>query len=290
MSAQPQHSSLQACVDRAIVRLKSLHDGEAGFLEIVGLGREAVPALRELIFTRERSGLYQARCRAAEALGILGAFEVLADFLRSPRQLSDPTERIGEETVISTAARTIARLREEWVYRLLAELAVQRPLNGILAGLGSFHREDSLPILVHALGEDEMRLTAETVLRAFGKAARPAIMAVARNPGVSDRSESESDLRKRRSALDLLIEIGVPRKEWPSLRHLLDDNDTQIALLACKICLRVGEERERAQLSRRLSELRAKADYFVRQQIEDLLASIERAAPLRRSASARPHA
>ena len=88
-----------------------------GFWRSVKLGPDVVPALRRLLFAPEASGLYQTRHRATEALAALGAFDVLADFLRSRRPIADPVERVGEEVVIGAAARAIARLREEWVYR-----------------------------------------------------------------------------------------------------------------------------------------------------------------------------
>lgn len=269
----PQHGILRSRIDLAIDRLKSLYGGEAALVEIINAGADAIPSLRDLLFTEEPSGLHQPRCRAAEALAALGAFDVLADFLRTPRQVADPVERLGEDTVISTAARAIARRREEWVYRLLVDLAARRPLSGILAGLGAFHCKDAIPLLVDALGEDDVRLTAEAVLRDFGKAARPALIAAALGGGIG-RSESESRLRKRRSALGLVLEIGVSRKEWARLRPLLDDNDLQVALLACRICFEVGDAKDRPCLSDRLASLRGRADWLPREQIDDLLTMI----------------
>ena len=153
--------------------MKSLHDGDTGLLEAIKLGPDVVPALRRLLFAPEPSGLHQARHRATEALAALGAFDVLADFLVSRQPIVDPVERLGEEVVIGAAARAISRLREEWVFLLLAVLAAHRCIPGVLAGLGSFHRKDLILIFVSALGEDELRLTAEAILRGFGRAVRP---------------------------------------------------------------------------------------------------------------------
>ena len=114
---QRKSGSLQFRIEHAVGRLRSLHDGDAGFFEVVALGPDVVPALRRLLFEPEPSGLYQVRGRAGEALAALGAFDVLADFLRSRQPIADPVERLGEEVVIGAAARAIARLREEWVYR-----------------------------------------------------------------------------------------------------------------------------------------------------------------------------
>lgn len=266
--------SLQARIERAVARLKSLHDGDTGFLEVVELGPDAVPALRSLLFDPEPSGLHQARGLAAEALAALGAFDVLADFLVSRQPIADPVERFGEEVVIGAAARAIARLQEEWVYRLLSVLATHRCVNGVLAGLGSFHRKDSIEIFIRALSEDEVRLTAEAILRGFGRAARPALIEAALERGAADRSENESHLRKRRSALGLLLEIGAPPKKWPILRILLDDSDRQIALLAGRICLQFGSARDLARAATRLLDLRSGADWLERARIDDLLKAI----------------
>jgi hypothetical protein len=280
-SPEPHDSkcdSVQARIEGAMARLKSLHDGDTGFLEVVELGPAAVPALRRLLFEPEPSGLYQARGLAAEALAALGAFDVLADFLVSREPIADPVERLGEEVVIGAAARAIGRLREEWVYRLLSVLATHRCITGVLAGLGSFHRKDSIEIFVRALGEDEVRLTAEAILRGFGRAARSVLIAAALDPGDADRSESESHLRKRRSALGLLLEIGIPPKKWLVLRPLMEDSDRQIALLACRFCFEFGSGQDLARSARRLIDLRSGADWLERERIDDLLKAIKSAA------------
>ncbi len=52
-------------------------------------------------------------CARRRLLLPLKAFEVLADFLRlGRRQITDPVERLGEETVMSAAGRLVARLRK----------------------------------------------------------------------------------------------------------------------------------------------------------------------------------
>lgn len=268
---QVECRSLQARIDHAIEHLKSLHDGEAGFTEVVSLGAATIPSLRLLLFERERSGLHQARCRAAEALAAFKAFDVLAEFLRMGRTITDPVERLGEEAVMSTAGRSIARLREEWVYRLLAEFAAHRGLGGVLTGLGSFGRKESIPTFVNALAEDDVRMTAEAMLRIFGNAARPALTAAALDRGDDAQSESESHLRKRRSCLGLLVDIGICRRHWPSLRSLMDDHDHQIALLACEACLNLGAQKDLARLRSRLADLRTTAAWFDRERIDELL-------------------
>lgn len=261
-------------VRQAIDRLKSLHDADGGLVEVVTLGTVAIPALSEVLFAREPSGLFQVRCRAVEALAALKAFSTLAQFLRMRRDTADPVERLGDDAVVSAAARTIARLREPWVYELLAELARCRPLQGVLAGLGSFFRAESVPVFVGALQEDELRLTAEAILRGFGPKARAALLAAAREPGEDERSESDSHLRKRRSAIALLADVGASRRDWLGLRPLVDDADHQIALLACELGLKVGDDTDRTHIASRLQALRPAACWIHRERIDQLIESL----------------
>jgi hypothetical protein len=134
--------------------------------------------------------------------------------------------------------------------------------DGVLAGLGSFRRKESIPMFVNALAEGDVRLTAEAMLRTFGATARPALTAAALDHGQDDRSESETHLRERRSALALLLDIGIPRRSWPHIRPLMDDDDLQIPLLACQACIQVGATKDRALITSRLTDLKRKADWF----------------------------
>lgn len=261
----------QARIALAIGRLKSLYDSEAGFAELIAFGSASIPALRAVLFEREPSGLFHGRQLAAEALAALKAFDVLAEFLRCDRAVWDPVERLGEDAVVSTAARVIAQHHEDWVYELLAKLASRRRLIGVLVGLGSFLRSESIPVFITALFEDDVRLTAEAVLRQFGKAARPALIVAALDRG----DGSESQLRKRRSALGLLFSAGLSQRDWPRLRELLDDEDHELALLACKACMTVGSEKERKRVPVRLTSLTATADWLEKERIDDLLKALQ---------------
>ena len=162
-------------VKRAIEKLKSLHDGDRGFIETVACGRRAIPALRELLFEREPSGLFQARCLAAKALAELKAYDVLIEFLEDPRDVTDPVERVGEDAVINSAARAAAALREPRVFDLLIRLAETRPLPGVIGALKAFSQIEAIPYLIEALAEDESRPEAEAALRNLGSSAHEAL-------------------------------------------------------------------------------------------------------------------
>jgi hypothetical protein len=255
-------------LDSMIGRLDSPHEGAQSVVDVVRFGPEAIPALRELLLERERSGLHQARCRAIDALAALHAYDPLDAFLRLERPIGDAIEKLGEDIVISAAARTLARRRDKQTFELLERLALRRPLTGILVGLGSFRRTRSIPILVEALAEDEVRITAEAVLRSFGSRARTYLLEAACAP-VS--TGCESDLRKRRSALGLLGEMRGIAADWARLKHLMASDDLETAILAAGLGLKFGTDGDREEATKMLRHLHARADWLRQLQIEQYL-------------------
>jgi len=261
---------LEPGLARALERLASFYEGPKSVTDVVSFGRTAIPPLRLILLRREKSGLHQVRCHASEALAALGAYEVLDEYLRLERSIPDPVERLGEETVISAAARSLARRRDRQTFELLEGLALRRSLTGVLIGLGSFKRTKTIPIFVNALAEDEVRLTAEAVLRTFGSRARPYLLAAACEPGDQD-SLSESGLRRRRSALGLLGELRSNSADWPTLKPLLGSNDLETAILAAGVGLKIGSTDEQANAVSTLRRLRTQADWLRRMQIDQYL-------------------
>ncbi len=255
-------------VQRAIGKLKSFHDGDIAVLEVVACGDRAIPALRTLLFDREPSGLFQVRVRAVDALAKLGAHEVLVEFLSTPHDVIDPVERLGEDAVINAAARALAYHRDQRVFDLLLRLAHRPCLTGVIFALGNSLRHEAIPLLVEALSEDTSRLTAEGVLKRIGAAARPALIETVSRRADAHEHESESRLRQRRSALRLLAEMGVSRRTWQAVRHLMYDDDGRIAIVACRICLTSGSASERRDAVLRLFRLFANADWTSRDDIE----------------------
>ncbi|GEM_PF-1208245 len=247
----------------AIEKLRSLRDGYSAVAEVVACGKKAVPALRALLFEREPSGLFQVRCLAVKALAALKAHDVLVEFLTALREAADPAERIGDEAVANAAARALGRSREVHVFELLLRLAETRPLPGVIAAIGASGRAGAIPYLIEALAEDESRFAAEAALRKFGAHAQQALIVAACKDSPSLDRESESRLRQRRSALELLAEHGIEPEQWPVLRNLMQDEDPKIAVLACKICLLSAPETEKCEAVLRLKDLRPSADFVL---------------------------
>lgn len=258
-------------VERAIARLKSFADGDLGVVDAVACGGEAIPALKGILFARERSGLYQARCRAVAALSALGASDVLIDFLETERFITDPVERVGEDAVINAAARVLPNVRDPYVFGVLMRLGHHSRLTGVIGALGASGRVEAIPVLVAALEDDASQPIAEAALRRFGRRTGGALLYAATTQLPTPERESPSSVRRRRSALRILAEIGITRQAWPMLRRLIDDNDVKIAILACEICFGYGSAIERFKATRCLIGLLAHSDSILRDEIEQLL-------------------
>ena len=248
-------------LDLALKHLRSLSTGDLGALEAVGIGLPAIPPLRDLLFQREPSGLFQPRCQAVFALAALGAHDVLKEFLNIDNDISDPVERAGEDAVINAVARAVARCCCEPVFRRLLHLASTRKLTGPIEAIGATRRPEVLPCLIAALEDDLARPVAEIALRNFGRDASTALTGGACAVSPRDGDESDSSRRRRRSALRLLSEIGNPMGTDDAMRSgWRSDPDTQIGLLGCCLALDLGDEAERRsavqQLVRMLGEVR----------------------------------
>lgn len=254
----------------ALSNLKALHGGDIAVADIVAFGESAIPALKETLFECDRSGLYQIRCRAARALGLIGAFDVLEEFLEKPPP-TDPVERLGDDVIVGNAARALAKRRDEATFALLMEIARRRPLNGVITALASFKRPEASPALVAALGEDEAREAAENALTSCGPAARTALFeALCQVEFTSDPSESQ--LRKRRSILRLLGAIKLDPAEADRLRPFLASADTQLSILACRVVLRSSKSM-RLRARARLMDLRPQVTWSERSRIDEYLSS-----------------
>jgi hypothetical protein len=260
MSRSPRE--LQCAIDR----LRSLHDGDLAVTDVVAYGKDAVLPLREVLFQREPSGLFDARCRAVEALATVGAYDVLIEFLSAPHAVSDPVESVGDDAVVNAAARAFVNRRDERVFPILLQLAPRPCLTGVIAALGAFGRTEAIPRLVDALAEDTSRRTAEAALKTFGATARRSLLDAAILP-----SSSETDIRRLVSVLGLLAEIGAPSDAWPTLSSLVDHPNPRIAVPACRTCLATAPPIYHHAAARRLIRQLSTAGWMLRSEIENCL-------------------
>jgi hypothetical protein len=285
--AEPASSQNRDCrvdlTEAAVAQLLNLYDGESGVLDLLLYGHRAIPALRAFLFRRDRSGIYQPRRWAIEVLAGLGAFDVLRDYLLTSHDATDPVERAGDEAVINAAARAISKVREDWVFQLLLDLASQRISSGPIEALGNFDRLEAIPTLIAALAEDDCRSIAEACLQRLGDAAQPALVRTALERRPSALNESETSLRRRRSALHVLTELQTAHLDSQMLRELVADRDNRIAVLACKLCLASGSAAAKALAVQRLKQIADDADWILGMEIERLLRECAERAPSKSS-------
>jgi hypothetical protein len=74
-------------------RLETMVRRMRSVLDALVIGSDAIPALRQLPFERDRAGIFQPRRRAIQALAAFEAFDVLREFIAGWRPTSDPVER-----------------------------------------------------------------------------------------------------------------------------------------------------------------------------------------------------
>jgi hypothetical protein len=258
-------------LDVATSHLASLADGDRGILEIVRIGRPAVPRLRTMLFQREPSGLFQPRCRVVEALAALHARAVLVEFLHADRHIPDPVERAGEEAVINAAARAVQDSMDEVLFHRLLLLAQTQKLAGPIEAIGQTRRSEAVSCLIAALGDDLARAAAEEALRQFGAAAATALIKAGIGDPVSV-SDDESSRRRRRAAMRLLNEIDPPPATTENLRdQWRSDPDIEVALLGCRMALKQGGTTECENAVQQLIQMLGGVDWRTRREIEDLL-------------------
>ncbi len=259
-------------VRMAIRKLKSLRDGDVGVIETIASGPGAVPALAEILFAREPSGLYETRRRAVEALSGLRAYDVLRRFLTEPRKLSDPVERMGEEAVVNAAARALGDCRDGQDLPLLLTLLQRKPLPGVIEAVGKFRRPEVLPHFIEALADDFTRPAAEEAIRAIGTKAKPALLQTALRREPRFGGEANSSRARRRSALGILLKFGLSRKfAWPPLHELIEDADPWVSVLSASMCLASAMEDDTQRAICRLIELLKTPDTILTAEIEECL-------------------
>jgi hypothetical protein len=235
--AQLEHN--EAGIEGLVQGLFSLTEGELSVAALVGVGAHAIPALRRVLLEGAPSTVYLPRQRAVRALGELGAFSVLRDYLLQKKTICDPDLRLAEEAVENTAARELGRIQSDETFYVLRELAANRKLPGAVAALAQFRREAAASVLVAALESDFCRSAAADGIRFIRQAAMPYLIESVRSPQPSRSEESPTSLRRRRAALCLLAEEEVEPGVWPSLEFLLHESDEWLQSCGAEIAFRL---------------------------------------------------
>lgn len=257
---------------RVARRLRSLHDGDLAVIESIGIGTDAIPVLREVLFERDRAGIFEPRVRAVRALGALNATNVLKDFVATWRPAVDPIERLGDEAVLSATARSLGATLDEQALSILCAVAREHPIPGVIETLGRFKRPETIPILIDALADDCAATAAQDALRSNPDQAVPSLIEIALRVTVGPSGrEMPSSVRRRRRALRLLLEMPVTGDARNRIARLAHDPDDEIAALACRIAIAADCEQPGRACAKRLVDLLQRAPWPLRKEIEDCL-------------------
>jgi hypothetical protein len=192
--------------------------------------------------------------------------------------MTDPVIRFAEDSVINAAARALRLDFSADAYAALLELAQQRCLPGVLETLALYRRTESIPCFLRALESDLARSAAMQSLQLFGQAAQPYLWteALRPEPGPPDR-ENASSLHRRRACLKLLEPLTLSALEREKLLDLLFETDSELVMNAGAILLSSSNQQERAAAYRRFRAALPHVDWWLRDELMELLSRFEKA-------------
>lgn len=287
---EPSDDDVQGLVQR----LESLVDGPRAAKRLTSCGERAIAPLRRFLLGGKPRGVFQPRQRAVEALAALGAKDVLVEYLTREQPIPDPVDSYGEEAVVNTAARLLARWADDEAYAVLLNLLRRKATPGVVDAVGEFQRAEAVPLFIGALGDSIARTFAEKALLKAGNLAQQALVEAALSPLPSAAGETPTSRIRRRSALRLLAESGLPHGAWERLSPLMRSRDPEIAARACRFGLHSETTQERKTAARKLIRLFPGAPCFLQMEMEhwlleqpaDALAEIARELALKGPAAA----
>lgn len=263
-------------LSKLITGLHSLIEGPAYLGQLIAYGPGAIPALSGLLLRGKPSSVYQPRQLVVEALGALGAFDVLLSYLQHPLDIPSTIVRHAEEAVQNTAARELAACRNEEVYTVLLDCLRTHSLPGVVETIGSFHRPETASYLIDCLEDDVCRSAAVEALGGFGDSIRELLVESAsiRNPPLPD-FESPSSIRRRRCCARLLERLQVTEQEVNRLRPLLCENDADLVVAVAHVLVQSPRFANFASVLFHLNRVKSKAEWWLRDELAAFAAEVE---------------
>jgi hypothetical protein len=261
-------------VRRLIAGLQSLIDGQSAIGELAACGPRAIAPLREFLLSGRVVSVPQPRMWAVEALGLLGARDVLIEYLQAPARVVDAQLQFAEDAVRNTAGRCLSAWRDNQTFDVLLDLCKKRNLPGVIETLAGFERAEAIPCLDRALEDDLCREAAEDGLRRLGPRARSALLLSAVTPLPNAEEETPSSLCRRRSVLRLLVVLGVERRSWADLRPLLAERDPELLARLAQIASAVANPRDRVFAAVGLVSVLGRLPWFVWEEAEEALVAL----------------
>ena len=99
--------ALDTRIPALIAKLEDLQCASATVAQIVQCGPAAIPFLADALIYGKRRSIPHSRCSLVDALRLLGASEVLLEYLKTSSPNEDLEIRFAEDIVIGAAARAI---------------------------------------------------------------------------------------------------------------------------------------------------------------------------------------
>ena len=82
---------------------------------------------------------------AVDALALLGARDVLIEYLQTPTQGVDAQLQFAEDAVKNTAGRRLSAWRDNETFEFLLEFSKKRNLPGVIETIAQFERPEAIP-------------------------------------------------------------------------------------------------------------------------------------------------
>jgi len=264
------HLRPQQTIEEAIRDLDSLREGERAVERIVQFGQQAVPHLARLLLDSPPRTIAAPRCRVVRALGELGAYSVLTQYFERYQRPADSAVLFAEDAVRSAAAKELAHVHSDGVYRVLLQAAKQRATSGLVRALGSFCRPESVPLLFELLEDDLCRADAMTELRKIPEAAQPYAVLLLRGCTETPIQRSIAT-RRRHCTLQLLVDFGIPESNWPEIRQYLHDEDLDCVIAATRLGLSLAGDVDKESIVEALIEVSARMNWAQELEVTELL-------------------
>lgn len=269
MSVSPSQTA-ETEMERLIAGLDSLIEGERAAAMLVALGERAIPHLSRFLLEGPARTISLPRCRAAHALGELGACSTLLSYFREFRPPADAAVLFAEDAARSAVAEELLRWRSDEVYSVLLDAAKQRATSGLVRAVGEFRRSESVPLLFTKLEDDLCREGAKDALRKMPEAAHQYAVLLLR--GLTDiPPRGPSALRRLRATLQLLAEFGGAAGEWPDVKEFLYEDDADVVIAASRIGFAIGPEGDQASIIRALFRVSEHLNFAEEDEIAALL-------------------
>jgi hypothetical protein len=257
-------------IERLIVVLDSLIDGEQATEQLISLGQRVIPAVERFLLASRPKSISVSRCRAVRILGALGAYSSLVRYLRESVRPSDATVLFAEDAVRSAAARELIGHESSATFRILRDAVKQRPTSGLVQAVSAYRWPESVPLLFDLLEDDLCRDDAKEGLRKVPDGARAYAILLLR--GLTELSICGSNAsRRRRATLQLLVELGIGMNEWSDLREFLEDEDRDCVISAATLGLRCAPAAERLPIVAALIEASAGMNWAQETEAVELL-------------------